>query len=101
MVDNWNCAVSRSKGNYIKFLLQDDLLDANCVSEMVELAESDREIGLVFSRRDLLLSEEAVTNDTCLAIRASDSRIYIPVGHVLASSVGKKFIKRPVFRGMY
>lgn len=97
MVDNWNCAVSRSRGKYIKFLLQDDLLDANCVSEMVELAESDREIGLVFSRRDLLLSEEAKTNDTCLAIVRQIENLHSGWSRLALVQSGRSLLSDPRF----
>ena len=64
---NWNFCISEAKGKYVKFLFQDDLLEPNCVAEMVELAEKDEEIGLVFSPRAILLSEKAKTNRACLA----------------------------------
>lgn len=60
LVENWNYCVqyiqnqTPSPSKYIKFLFQDDLLAANCVARMVEVAEQDDQIGLVFSRRSLL-----------------------------------------------
>ena len=50
---NWNFCVSQSKGKYIKFVFQDDILEPDAISKMVELAEQDEEIGLVFSPRRL------------------------------------------------
>jgi predicted O-linked N-acetylglucosamine transferase (SPINDLY family) len=50
---NWNFCISQAKGKYIKFVFQDDLLEPNAIAEMVELAEQDNEIGLVFSPRTL------------------------------------------------
>ena len=50
---NWNFCISQAKGKYIKFVFQDDLLEPNAIAEMVELAEQDEEIGLVFSPRTL------------------------------------------------
>ncbi|NER35737.1 MAG: glycosyltransferase [Oscillatoria sp. SIO1A7] len=67
LVGNWNFCISEAKGKYVKFLFQDDLLEPNCVAEMVELAEKDEEIGLVFSPRAILLSENAKSNRACLA----------------------------------
>ena len=60
LVENWNYCVQYVQNQtphppkYIKFLFQDDLLAANCVARMVEVAEQDDRIGLVFSRRSLL-----------------------------------------------
>jgi predicted O-linked N-acetylglucosamine transferase (SPINDLY family)/GT2 family glycosyltransferase len=50
---NWNFCISQAKGKYIKFVFQDDLLEPTAIAEMVELAEQDNEIGLVFSPRTL------------------------------------------------
>lgn len=54
---NWNNCVRHATGKYIKFLFQDDLLFPDCISDMVELAESDDEVGLVFSDRYILLEK--------------------------------------------
>ncbi|MHC5752547.1 MAG: glycosyltransferase [Nostoc sp.] len=50
---NWNFCISQAKGKYIKFLFQDDLLEPTAIEEMVNLAEQDEEIGLVFSPRTI------------------------------------------------
>lgn len=54
LVENWNFCLKRSQAQYIKFLFQDDLLEPDCLSHMVEVAETDTQIGLVFSRRQVL-----------------------------------------------
>lgn len=53
LAQNWNFCISQAKGKYIKFLFQDDLLEPTAIEEMVNLAEEDEEIGLVFSPRTL------------------------------------------------
>jgi predicted O-linked N-acetylglucosamine transferase (SPINDLY family)/GT2 family glycosyltransferase len=55
---NWNFCIAQAKGKYIKFLFQDDLLEPDAISKMVELAEQDEEVGLVFSPRRLFISED-------------------------------------------
>jgi glycosyltransferase involved in cell wall biosynthesis len=59
LVENWNFCIDRSLQSveppkYIKFLCQDDLLAPNCLEELVAAAEQSEEIGMVFSRRDLV-----------------------------------------------
>ncbi|VGO21026.1 glycosyltransferase family 2 protein [Pontiella sulfatireligans] len=54
---NWNYCVEHAKGEYIKFLFQDDLLLPDCVREMVSCIKNDSSIGMVFARRKLLLSQ--------------------------------------------
>jgi predicted O-linked N-acetylglucosamine transferase (SPINDLY family)/GT2 family glycosyltransferase len=53
---NWDFCISQAKGKYIKFLFQDDLLEPEAILVMVELAEQDDEVGLVFSPRRLFIS---------------------------------------------
>ncbi|MDZ8105961.1 MAG: glycosyltransferase [Nostoc sp. DedQUE12a] len=53
LAHNWNFCISQAKGKYIKFLFQDDLLEPTAIEEMVNLAEQDEEIGLVFSPRTI------------------------------------------------
>ncbi|HPM34977.1 MAG TPA: glycosyltransferase [Spirochaetota bacterium] len=51
---NWNNCVINSNGEYIKFLFQDDTLEPECIEKMVKLAEMDKNIGLVFSKRNFI-----------------------------------------------
>ncbi len=68
LVKNWNYCISESKGKYIKLLCQDDLLEPECITELVNLAEQNEQIGLVFSRRGVLLAEDAASDPACQAI---------------------------------
>ena len=52
---NWNNCVRHTNGKYVKFLFQDDVLFPDCITEMVEMAESSVAIGLVFSDRRILM----------------------------------------------
>ncbi len=51
---NWNNCVKKSKGTFIKFLFQDDLLRSDCIEKMVELANLDKKVGFVYCRRTIL-----------------------------------------------
>ncbi|MGB3190011.1 MAG: glycosyltransferase, partial [Limnoraphis sp.] len=63
LAKNCNFALSQAQGKYIKFLFQDDLLYPNCITEMVQLAEQDQEIGLVFSPREICFVDEVAETD--------------------------------------
>jgi len=54
LAENWNYCLLQARGEYIKFLFQDDLLDPTCIEKMVTVAETDDNIGLVFTPRHLL-----------------------------------------------
>ncbi|NEP80714.1 MAG: glycosyltransferase, partial [Okeania sp. SIO3B3] len=67
LVGNLNFCISQARGKYIKFLFQDDLLEKSCIEELVKIAEQDSEIGLIFSRRRVILEPGAENNYTCVA----------------------------------
>lgn len=52
---NWNNCLKYAKGEYIKFLFQDDIIYPDCIKKMVELLEHKKEVALVASKRDILL----------------------------------------------
>ncbi len=54
LAGNWNNSVANASGKYIKFLFQDDILQPQCISRIVALAERDAEIALVFSPREIV-----------------------------------------------
>ncbi len=54
---NWNNCVKFSKGVYIKFLFQDDILEPDCISKMIQIALSNSSIGLVYSKRTIIYKE--------------------------------------------
>lgn len=59
---NWNFSLSQAQGKYIKFLFQDDFLEPHCVEKMVNLAEQDEQIGMVFSPRGILIASGEESN---------------------------------------
>jgi glycosyltransferase involved in cell wall biosynthesis len=61
---NWNNCIEQAKGEYIKFLFQDDVLKPNCIEEMVNVLEHDKAIGLVASKREFIIEESHLTEET-------------------------------------
>jgi glycosyltransferase involved in cell wall biosynthesis len=55
MVNNWNFCIQQARGVYLKFLFQDDRLDPDCIRKLVNLAQTDADLGLVFCARRLEL----------------------------------------------
>ncbi len=51
---NWNMALSKAGGRFIKFLHQDDILYPDCLGMMVEALSKHSRAGLVFGERDLI-----------------------------------------------
>jgi O-antigen biosynthesis protein len=52
---NCNFLIEKARGEYIKFLFQDDLLEPTCIEKLAGPAIFDKEIRLVFSERKLQL----------------------------------------------
>jgi glycosyltransferase involved in cell wall biosynthesis len=59
LAGNWNECVRLARGEYIKFLFQDDALYPDCIDQMVSLIGENPRMGLVFARRDLVLDDDA------------------------------------------
>lgn len=57
LVGNWNACVRLARGEFIKFLFQDDVLYPNCVEKMLAMIERHSELGLVFSTRDIIVEK--------------------------------------------
>lgn len=55
---NWNNCVRNSKGTYIKFLFQDDILLANCIERMVQVALIQENVGLVYCKREIIYNKD-------------------------------------------
>jgi glycosyltransferase involved in cell wall biosynthesis len=51
---NWNNCVKKAKGDYIKFLFQDDVLQPDCIKKMVDVAETGENVGMVYSMRQII-----------------------------------------------
>ncbi|WP_298236994.1 glycosyltransferase [uncultured Algibacter sp.] len=61
---NWNNSIKKANGTYIKFLFQDDVLYSNCISEMVEVLENNKKLGLVACKRDIIVDNNYLNEET-------------------------------------
>jgi glycosyltransferase involved in cell wall biosynthesis len=56
---NWNRTLNLANGPFVKFLNCDDIIYPDCLETMVGLLERNPGVGLVFSRRDIELTDPA------------------------------------------
>ena len=56
-VPNHNRCLQLAEGELVKFLHHDDLLREDCLERMAALFEANPRVGLVFSRREILLDD--------------------------------------------
>jgi glycosyltransferase involved in cell wall biosynthesis len=59
LVGNWNECVRQAKGEYIKFLFQDDTFDPECVEKMMQILIEHPQLGMVFTRRRFVVADDA------------------------------------------
>jgi glycosyltransferase involved in cell wall biosynthesis len=59
LAGNWNECVRQAKGEFIKFLFQDDAFYPECTDRMMQLFLAQPQLGLVFTRRDLIVETDA------------------------------------------
>ncbi|HEX8135978.1 MAG TPA: glycosyltransferase [Pyrinomonadaceae bacterium] len=61
---NWNRCVELARGQFVKFLFQDDILYPQCIERMVQLFLSAENLGLVFAARDIIIDvEDEITRE--------------------------------------
>lgn len=55
---NWNNCISKSNGEYIKFLFQDDILMPDCIEVMVNILKGNRNLGMVACKRTIIIENK-------------------------------------------
>ncbi len=94
---NWNNCIKHAKGEYIKFLFQDDVLLPHCVERMVSIAESAENVGMVYCKRDIIYDESNPSD--CSWVKnykiLHQSWKWLVVNEGVLS--GKAYIKDPYF----
>lgn len=61
---NWNNCVKKAKGEFIKFLHQDDVLYQECIEKMISITEKDDNVGLVYCRRKIISENNSKSHKT-------------------------------------
>jgi glycosyltransferase involved in cell wall biosynthesis len=67
MAGNWNRSVQLARGDYIKYLMQDDVLDPTCVSRMATVLTENPSVGFVFALRTIAVEDPADAGSVRLA----------------------------------
>ena len=94
---NWNNCIKHAKGEYIKFLFQDDVLLPHCVERMVSIAESAENVGMVYCKRDIIYDGSKVFDRNWVknfSILHKSWKLLVVNEGVLS---GKAYIKDPNF----
>jgi len=54
---NWNNCIRYAKGEFVKFLFQDDLLEPQCIEQMVKQMLNNPSVGLVYCKRKIIVNK--------------------------------------------
>jgi glycosyltransferase involved in cell wall biosynthesis len=57
---NWNRAIEAAKGEYVKLLCADDLLEPGCIRRQAQLLDNNPDCGMVAGRRRLISEDGGV-----------------------------------------
>jgi glycosyltransferase involved in cell wall biosynthesis len=87
MARNWNRCLQASRGDYIKFLMQDDRLRPGCVSRMVALMLKHPSMGIAFSPR--LLDVENASDPAAMQWLRRYDAIHERLGDLLDVNQGR------------
>lgn len=81
---NWNNCIINAKGEYIKFLFQDDILYRKCIEEMMKVIIKDENTGLVACKRDFLVEgkKDSVLNEWISTYQNLQANLNLPSSRV-------------------
>ncbi len=99
IAENWNNTIRHAKGKYIKLLFQDDLLEVNCIKEMVSLIEKSPNAGLIASKRTILYNKLELNNDLLTKFLETYSDLQKNLTPINGSirTINKTVFKLPIF----
>jgi glycosyltransferase involved in cell wall biosynthesis len=96
LVRNWNRCIELAKGEWVKFLFQDDLIAYNMIERMMQFASEDNKF--IVSNREILFEDdtsEEIRNLYKTSINVNLSSIFsmFNPGYIGPKSVSRKIIK--------
>ncbi len=90
---NWNHCVQQAKGEYIKFLFQDDTLEQDCINKMMNIALSNPSVGLVYCKRHFLVEKRNPEIDEFIDFYGSLHKYWDTVNILQHNISGKAYLK--------
>ena len=60
--ENWNNCIKHCKGEFIKFLFQDDILYKDCIKNMVNVFNNTPNVNMVSSKRDIICDKNILNS---------------------------------------
>lgn len=93
LVENWNRCVRLARGEYVKFLFQDDVLYPTCVETLLELLSRELRVGLTFSPRSLIV-EPGAEEELAAGWVARNATLHTRFGELASINSGRGLFAR-------
>ena len=91
-VPNHNRCLELAEGELVKFLHHDDLLRDDCLERMAVVLEENPSVGLVFSRREILLDDPA--DPAAQQWKREHEVLHAGFGRLAAVNDGRQLLRR-------
>jgi glycosyltransferase involved in cell wall biosynthesis len=95
LAGNWNFAAQAARGEYLKFLFQDDVLYPRHLSRLVSAAESAPMVSLVFGRRDILFMQDAACSEVALRMKTDCAELHRGFSQLRVIQPGHELLADP------
>jgi glycosyltransferase involved in cell wall biosynthesis len=95
LAGNWNFAAQAARGEYLKFLFQDDLLYPRHLAALVAAAESAPSVNFVFARRDVLFMPDAARSEVARRMKADCAELHRGFTRLRAFQRGEDLLADP------
>jgi len=94
MIPNWNFCIQKAKGEYIKFLHSDDLIDLTCVEKELHFFLKNKDVSLVTCKRKFIDDQDKLLYTMQFANKNTNEngREY---GHKLITNIRENRIGEP------
>jgi glycosyltransferase involved in cell wall biosynthesis len=92
IASNWNNCLNYSKGKYIKFVFQDDVIAVNCLDKMVAMMERNPNMGLVFSPRNLIIESDEEVREFSNLMQQHFSQLHLGWSKLTAVQRGAELL---------
>jgi glycosyltransferase involved in cell wall biosynthesis len=89
LVENWNRCVGLARGEWVKFLFQDDLLEPSCLERMLRASRSG--VDLVVARRAMIFEDDTT------AVNKERYRSYLAAHDLARHCPGREYIAAEQF----
>lgn len=95
LAGNWNFAAAEARGEFVKYLFQDDLLYPSHLRRLVGAAEPEPATVLVFSMRDILFDEGTAETLIARRMRAACADLHRGFSRLRAVQPGRELLADP------